>query len=115
MKIFNATKGCVIADEAQIAASWSSRLKGLLGRRELKGNEALVIKNCNSIHMFFMRFAIDAIFIDGKDCVVGCVRNIRPFRVSPIFWKASCVIECPIGTIESSKTEIGDLIKIEEP
>ena len=44
----------------------------------------LLIKRCNCIHTFFMRFAIDATFLDGAGKVVKTVRNIRPWR--PWVW-----------------------------
>jgi len=112
MMILNQTRSTPIAKQANIAKSFRARLVGLLGHRELKASHALVIQNCNSIHMFFMRFAIDAIFVDHNNRVVGLIRNIKPFRLSPIFFRARDVIECPVGTIEFSKTQIGDLIEI---
>ncbi len=49
-------KHCVIADSPWL------RMKGLLGRRELPDGEGILLRPCASIHMFFMRFAIDAVF-----------------------------------------------------
>jgi len=87
-------------------------MTGLLKRASLRPEEALVITRCQSIHMFFMRFAIDAIFVDRDHSVVGLVQNIKPFRLSPIFFKASSVIEVPPGVIVQSRTAIGDQITI---
>jgi uncharacterized membrane protein (UPF0127 family) len=84
----------------------------LLGREQLSSKEALLITHCQSIHMFFMKFAIDAVFMDKKEHVVGLVRNIKPGQLSPIFWKSACVIELPVGTIEVTRTQIGDKIAI---
>ncbi|MCA9398623.1 MAG: DUF192 domain-containing protein, partial [Candidatus Omnitrophica bacterium] len=67
-----------------------------------------------SIHMFFMRFAIDAVFVDKNDHVVGLVENIKPWRLSPIFFKASYVIELPAGTIQETGTSKNDKIKIQK-
>lgn len=81
---------------------------GLLSKKDLKKDEALVISRCQSIHMFFMRFAIDVIFADRNCKVVGIVRNIRPFQLSPIFFKSFFAIELRPGTIEETKTSLGD-------
>ena len=114
MKAINKTKNTVVAAQINIADSFVSRLKGLLGETDLPAGHGLAIKGCNSIHMFFMRFAIDAIFTDKNNQVVGLVENIKPFRLSPIFFKAHLVVELPAGTIQESKTELGDQINFED-
>ena len=112
MEIFNTTKNTVIADRVAVANTPLSKMVGLLNRATLKKGEALVIPSCRAIHMFFMKFPIDAIFVDKENRVVGCVDGIRPFSLSPVFWQASFVIEVPVGTIGASRTEIGDLIEL---
>lgn len=111
MKIFNTTKKTLVASHATIANTAFSRTIGLLNRKSLPAGEALIITQCRAIHMFFMRFAIDAIFLDKNKRVVGLVRSIKPFALSPYFWKASWVIEVPENTIRDSKTEVGDFIE----
>ena len=113
MEIFNSTKKTFLAKKALIAKSFFSRLIGLMGRSHLDHEEALVIPGCQAIHMFFMKFAIDAVFVDKKGYVVGIIKSLRPFALSPIFFKANSVIELPAGTIEKSCTEIGDQIEIQ--
>lgn len=83
---------------------------GLLNRKSLPAGEALVITRCQSIHMFFMRFPIDAIFVDKNDCVTGLVERIRPFRLSPIFFRSSYVIELCTGAIAETRTSLNDKI-----
>ncbi|VAW19923.1 hypothetical protein MNBD_BACTEROID05-1229, partial [hydrothermal vent metagenome] len=90
-----------------------SRMVGLLNRQSLGEGEALIITQCNSIHMFFMRFAIDCIFVDVNDCVVGLVKNIKPWRLSAIYFKAKFVIETPVGVIEKTKSALGDTLCID--
>ncbi|MBN1870022.1 MAG: DUF192 domain-containing protein [Candidatus Omnitrophica bacterium] len=111
--ITNTTKNTLIARNGRLADTFFSRMIGLLNRPCLPKDEALIITCCQSIHMFFMRFAIDAIFVDKKDCVVGIVKSIKPFRLSPIFFKASYVIEVPEGAIVQSETSIGDKIQVQ--
>ena len=90
-----------------------SRLAGLLNRSGLGQEEALVITRCRGIHMFFMRFAIDVVFVDNRHIVIGLVKRIRPFRMSPYFFRASYAIELPEGTIDNTQTQLGDMIIIE--
>ncbi|MBF0620034.1 MAG: DUF192 domain-containing protein [Candidatus Omnitrophica bacterium] len=110
MKILNSTRHVVLAEQAVLADSFWPRLKGLLGRQEMGISEGLVITRCQSIHMFFMRFPIDIIFVDAKDVVVGIVQNIQPFQLSPVFWKADKAIELPGGVIARTRTAEGDRI-----
>jgi uncharacterized protein len=112
LKVLNQTRNIVLAENAELADSFLSRMKGLLGRDRLDPNQALVITRCQQIHMFFMRFAIDAVFIDSASQVVGLVENIKPSQMSSIFWKANRVIELPSGSIARTKTSLGDHIQI---
>ncbi len=113
MLIKNETKNMVLADKAVLAKALFKRIKGLLGEKELEAGKALVLDPCNSIHCFFMRFAIDALFLSKDNHVVKALPEIRPFRVSAIYWKAAKVIELPAGTIKSTHTSEGDIITFE--
>ena len=103
----------MIAESAETADTILFRLVGLLGRDDLPVGRGLVITQARSIHMFFMRFAIDVIFADKRHVVVGLVENIRPFRMSPYYWRASYCIELPSGTIAATRTQKGDTLKME--
>lgn len=94
-----------------MAGTFFARMMGLLNRRSLNEGEGLVILSCRQIHMIFMRFPIDVIFVDKTHKVAGLVRNIQTFRFSPVFWNASFAIELPITTIEKSQTQPGDSIE----
>lgn len=89
---------------ANVARSFYERAKGLLGRRNLPQKEGLLILRCNAIHTFFMKFAIDAIFLDGKDRIVKIVRNIPPGRFC-VFggWRAVKVLETAVNAVWEEK------------
>ena len=112
MTIRNLTRHTLIADKPVLANTPLARMAGLLGRTHLDPGEALVITPCQSIHMLFMKFAIDVIFVDRQNKVVGVCPNMRPFRLSPVFLKAHSAIEVSAGTIASSQTQVGDSIQI---
>ena len=112
MIVRNLTQTTILSQKTEVADAFFSRMGGLLGRAAFLPGEALVITQCNSIHMFFMKFPIDAVFIDSKWKVVGLVRNILPNRLSPVFWHADRVIELPAGTIDSTRTSLGDTLQI---
>ena len=69
---------------AEVAKSFFQRARGLIGRKSLASGTGLLILRCNAIHTFFMRFPIDATFLDKNEQVVKVVRNIPPWR--PFIW-----------------------------
>jgi uncharacterized membrane protein (UPF0127 family) len=114
LRIINHTQNTVLADRAALADTFLSRLRGLLGRTSLPDGEALIITRCNSIHMFFMHFPIDVVFIDKKDIVVGLLEKFPPNSISPLFWRSFMAIELSAGRIALTKTRINDKIRIVE-
>ena len=79
---------------AKVAKTFWQRFKGLMGRKALHKGEGMLILKCNSIHTCFMRFPIDATFLDRDDNVVKIVRNIRPWRLCVWGgWRAVKVLE----------------------
>jgi uncharacterized protein len=113
MKIINATKGAVLADEAVIAGTFFKRIRGLLANKEFKSGQAMVIKPCNSIHTFFMRFPIDVLFVDKNNKIIDAVSRLIPFRISKMYFNAAYVVELPVGSINTTSTSAGDSLKIE--
>lgn len=111
--IINKTKNKTIANVIYLADTPFKRMKGLLGRKSLGVLEAMVIKPCNSIHTFFMRFPIDVLFIDKEGKVIKGIVNMSSFRLSPIYFTSQFVVELPAGTIQTTNTTEGDQIAIE--
>jgi len=114
MKVININKDTLLADKAEIANTFLKRLVGLLNRKSLHKGQALILLPCNCIHSFFMRFIIDVIFLDKTGKVIGVLSSFKPFRFSPLFFRASCAVELPEGTIASNQTTVGDLVTIEK-
>jgi uncharacterized membrane protein (UPF0127 family) len=97
-----------LASKATVARTWWSRIKGLLGRRALDANEALIIPRCRSIHTVGMRFPIDAVFVDRDFRVVALRGGLSPWRVVPTVWKAWGVVELAEGTLVRTHLKVGD-------
>jgi uncharacterized protein len=114
LRVMNASRGTVLADRAGWARSFGARLKGLLGRAALSPGEGLLIEPCSSIHMFFMRFAIDAVFLDADRRVVRLFPHLAPWSATPRVKGARSVLELPAGAGEASGTLPGDLLRVEE-
>jgi uncharacterized membrane protein (UPF0127 family) len=75
------------------------RMKGLLGRRELPPGEGMLIRPAPSIHTFFMRFPIDAVFLSRDGDVLKISPNVKPWRVRSCR-RAHAVLELAVGEAE---------------
>lgn len=96
---------------AKADTMWS-RMRGLLGRGALAPSEGLWISPCNSIHMFFMRFPIDAVFIDERLQVVRVVEDLKPWRLARGGKFAHSVLELPPGKAAFFNIRVGDKLQI---
>jgi uncharacterized membrane protein (UPF0127 family) len=112
--------GAVIAGEVHFALSFWQRFRGLMGRSSLHEGEGLWIPD-TSIHMFFMRFPIDALFLSradasGERTIVACRPSLRPWVgiVLPVK-DAEGVVELAAGTIGRTGIQVGDRLRLEEP
>jgi uncharacterized protein len=113
-RVLNTTRSTELASRAERAESYWTRLVGLLGRAGLSAGEGLHIVPCDSIHMFFMRFPIDAAFLDGEGSVVKVFRRLRPWRATSVYLRVHSVLELPAGTLEATRTEEGDVLVFED-
>lgn len=106
--------GTIVVRRLKIADNFFSRFKGLMGTKELREGEGLLIMPCNGIHMFWMRYSVDAIFLNQSFEIVHLERDIRPWRVSPIIKNARMVLEVPENTIDTKGLSMGDKLNITE-
>jgi len=111
LRVLNQTRGTVLADHADIADTSQKRRTGLLKHSGLAEGEGLWIVPCESVHSFFMKFAIDVVFINKKRKVVKLRPNMVRSRVA-LSIRAHSVVELPVGTIEKSKTAKGDQLEL---
>jgi uncharacterized membrane protein (UPF0127 family) len=117
----NVTRATVLAERLEDGASFWAKFMGLMGRGSLPAGDGLWLPGENGIHMLFMRFAIDAVFVSapdggptGRRRVLSARRAVRPWR--GVVWRvggAKGVLELPVGTIEASRTAVGDEIAID--
>lgn len=76
----------------EVADTFFTRFKGLMLRKDIPLDSALLIKPCDSIHTFFMRFPMTAIFLDKNMRVTKVVPNMKPWRMTFAFG-SYCVLE----------------------
>lgn len=96
-----------------MADSFLSRGLGLLPRSSLSAGEGLRITKTSSITMLFMRFAIDAVFVDRAGRVVRVAARLPPWRPAVVARGAAEVIELPAGTASETRTQVGDELVFE--
>jgi len=98
--------GRYLASRVVVAKSLLSRFWGLMGRPGLDPEEGLWLVPCRSIHMFFMRTAIDIVFLDRDGVVVRAVSRMRPWSLRPLnitllpVARAHSALELAPGTLE---------------
>ena len=96
------------------SGSMGFRLKGLLGRASLGGDEGILLRPCNAIHMWFMKFPIDALFLDRDGRIVKIYHSIRPWQATRTWWKVKSVLEVAAGTAARVGLKEGDLFTFRE-
>jgi uncharacterized membrane protein (UPF0127 family) len=106
-------RGTILADASEQVDTFLRRGVGLMGRKGLPTGGGLIIRPCNSVVSFFMRFSIDVIFVDRRGTVLYLLRNMVPWRVSKMVRGAKFVVELPSGIIDESRTEVGDVLDIQ--
>jgi uncharacterized membrane protein (UPF0127 family) len=113
IKVRNRDRGTVVAEAAEVADSSAKRRTGLLKHDRLEPGSGLWISPCEGVHSFGMRFAIDLMYLDRKKKVRKVRREMVPRRLSACL-TAYSVLELPVGTVDSSRTEPGDQLEFEK-
>jgi uncharacterized membrane protein (UPF0127 family) len=116
----NLDRGTVLAGRLETAGSFGGKFMGLMGRPALPADAGLWLPGGNGIHMMFMRFPIDAVFVsrpdaDGVRRVRSVHRSLRAWTgIVPLVLGADGVLELPVGTIDATRTEVGDRVEVRE-
>lgn len=99
----------MLATRCDIANSFLTRGLGLIPRSKLASGEGLLITRTGSITMFFMRFAIDAVFVDRSMRVLRVAEGLRPWVPAVAAPRGTdAVLELPAGTAARTGTQAGD-------
>lgn len=113
----NETRGAVLCQRLTAARSLFERSRGLLGRRLDSGAgllfETWAFAPFMWMHMFFMRFPIDIVFLDRRGRVIRINRNLKPWRLSSLVFGARRALELEAGAAARGQTAEGDLIRLE--
>ena len=104
--------GSVVCERCVVADRMFSRMKGLLGKRHLATGHGLLIRPAPSVHTFFMRFPIDAVFLDGDHRVLRVASGVRPWRAAAAK-HSRAVLELASGEAARVGLVAGDVLRLE--
>ena len=80
--VLRTADGRVVCERCLVAETPLARMRGLLGRSGLESGDGLLLRPAPSVHTFFMRFAIDVVFLTRDGEVVKVARGLRPWRAA---------------------------------
>jgi uncharacterized protein len=105
--------GKVVCERCEVAETSFSRMRGLLGRSSLQPDGGMLIDGAGSVHMFFMRFPIDVVFLSRDRTVVGVRHRLAPWRIAAAR-HAVAALELPAGRAAEAGVEKGDRLVFED-
>jgi hypothetical protein len=114
VRVIDITNGRTVGERVRIARSSLDRTVGLLTTPEVEPGEGLWIERSPSIHMFFMRYPIDAVFVSAEGRVTKIAANLKPWRV--VWWArgARDCLELRAGAAAEAGIQVGDQLRIED-
>ena len=112
VKIKGAPEGAPFL-EILIANNFFTRFAGLMFKKKLPKATALLLTSCNSVHMCFMRFAIDVIYVDRECRVIKIVKNLKPWIGLSFCSKAWATLEMSSGEAERCGLAVGKKLIVE--
>ena len=93
--------------EIELADNFFKRLRGLMFRRRLEAGHGLLLAPCDGVHMLFMRFSIDVIYLDKDLCIKKIVRDLTPWLGLSVCFGAWGALELPCGAADRLKIVVG--------
>lgn len=101
----------VISKNMKVADSFLDRLIGLMFKSSMGDKDSLLIKKCNSIHTFFMKYSIDVVFLNKEYLVVKAFYDVKPWRMTRMVFGATQVLEMRAGDLPRDLS-VGDRLII---
>lgn len=108
-----AADGTVVCERCEVADRYFARMRGLIGRDGLEPGGGMLLTPEPSVHMFFMRFPIDVVFLDREHRVVGVRHELRPWQMAGARG-AHASLELPAGATASAGIAEGDVLVFED-
>ncbi|MDD3307392.1 MAG: DUF192 domain-containing protein [Acetobacterium sp.] len=106
--------GKVLLSEVKVADRFLTRLVGLLRTAGLAENQGLLLKKCNQVHTFGMKFPIDVIFLSKDGDILHMQQEMKPGKVSPHIKKAYWALELKSGSCLQYQLEINQRLVVRQ-
>ena len=110
--VYNQTRECFLSLNVKAADTTFARLRGLIGRLNLRPDEGLWVVPSRGVHTLGLLFPLDLIYLDEHHRVIHLVESFPSFRIGPLKTHAQSVLELPTHTIYSTHTQSGDQLVI---
>jgi uncharacterized membrane protein (UPF0127 family) len=110
--VYNKSRECFLSLGVTVANTTLSRLRGLIGRFNLRSDEGIWIVPSSGVHTLGVMVPLDLIYLDASHRVVHLVEHFPTFRIAPIRADSESVLELPTHAIYSSQTQVGDQLLI---
>lgn len=110
VRVRNETRQTVLGDRVQVADTFWTRLRGMLGRPEPRNGEGLLLLPSQSVHMWWMKYPLDVAMLDVDRKVLACYQPLEPGQRSRWHRKARFALELPAGQLQQTQTQTGDRI-----
>lgn len=111
--IRNENKEIRIPIEIDTYDTFLKRLRGLMFKRKPLKDKGIILIPCDSIHMFFMFFSIDVVFIDQDYHVLKTVSALKPWMLVLPVQHAYAALELPKDTVKKYSITIGDQLVLD--
>lgn len=111
--LWNLTNDLLITSNCILADTFKSRYKGLIGNKKIDDDFCLALIPCNQIHMFFMKFAIDVIYLDNNNKVCGIDYGLKPWKIGTKRKNVKKVLEFNEGFVKN-KINLDDILVFKE-
>jgi uncharacterized protein len=99
--------GQIVCERCRVPGTIRGRMRGLLGRSELPAGEGMLLRRVSAIHTLFMRFVIDAVFLDREYVVVAIDSEVPPWRFASQR-RARAVLELAAGEGARRGVRVGE-------
>ncbi|MDH3297053.1 MAG: DUF192 domain-containing protein [Gemmatimonadota bacterium] len=112
LRVWNATRNDCVADRVRLADTWWTRLRGMLGSPEPAPGEGMLLEPCQSVHMYWMKYALDVAFLAPDGRVVEAYHGLGPSKRSRWHREADRALELRAGTLAETGTQVGDRLEM---
>lgn len=113
LHVENTNQNKTLVDGGRVADNRWTRLKGLIGVKELSQGDGLLIKPCKGVHCMFMSIPIDVLYVNKENVIIGMDEDMQPNAFGKMHRDSRYVIELPSGTISRTGTQVGDQLNVQ--